>query len=93
MEDDYYRFVETAHILRGENTKRVFRLGDKVKVQVIRVNMEVRQIDLGLVEILDRVREGERGPKRSKARPKHESRRGKARAGKRERAMRKRGKR
>ena len=70
MADDYYRFVESAHMLRGENTQKVYRLGDKVKVQVIRVNMEVRQIDLGLVEILERVREGERGPRRSKAAPK-----------------------
>ena len=72
MADDYYRFVESAHMLRGENTQKTYRLGDKVKVQVIRVNMDVRQIDLGLVEILERVREGERGPRRSKARPKHE---------------------
>jgi ribonuclease R len=93
MADDYYRFIETAHVLRGENTQKVYRLGDKVKVQVIRVNMEVRQIDLGLVEILDRVREGERGPRRSKARPKHEQRGAKGRPGKRERGMRKRGKR
>ena len=67
MADDYYRFVETAHMLRGENTQKVYRLGDKVRVQVVRVNMDVRQIDLGLVEILERVREGERGPRRSKA--------------------------
>jgi len=93
MADDYYRFIEAAHVLRGENTQKVYRLGDKVKVQVVRVNMEVRQIDLGLVEILDRVREGERGPRRSKARPKHEQRRSKGRPGKRERGMRKRGKR
>jgi len=86
MADDYYRFVESAHMLRGENTHKVYRLGDKVKVQVIRVNMEVRQVDLGLVEILERVREGERGPRRSKASPKGEKRR-KQRPGKRERNM------
>jgi ribonuclease R len=62
-------------MLRGENTHKVYRLGDKVKVQVVRVNMELRQIDLGLVEILERVRGGERGPRRSKARPKLEPRR------------------
>jgi ribonuclease R len=84
MADDYYRFVEDAHLLRGENTHKVYRLGDKVKVQVIRVNMEVRQIDLGLVEILERVREGERGPRRSKAAPKFEKKR-KQRPGRRER--------
>ena len=91
MADDYYRYVETAHILRGENTHKVYRLGDKVQVQVIRVNMDVRQIDLGLVEILERVRDGERGPRRSKARPKHAgagSRKHKPRPGRRERASR-----
>jgi ribonuclease R len=89
MADDYYRFVEGAHLLRGENTQKVYRLGDKVKVQVIRVNMEVRQIDLGLVEILERVREGERGPRRSRATPKHGKRENAQRPGRRERAMRK----
>jgi ribonuclease R len=84
MADDYYRFVEGAHLLRGENTHKVYRLGDKVKVQVIRVNMELRQVDLGLVEILERVRDGERGPRRSKAQPKFDKKR-KQRPGRRER--------
>jgi len=85
MADDYYRFIETAHMLRGENTQKTYRLGDKVKVQVVRVNMELRQIELGLVDILARVREGERGPRRSKARPKHEGRRRAQRPGRQER--------
>ena len=74
MADDYYRFVERAHILRGENTGRVYRLGDRVRVQVVKVDMERRQVDLGLVEILDKVRlsERNRGPRRSKAEPKTE---------------------
>jgi ribonuclease R len=88
MADDYYRFVESAHLLRGENTHKMYRLGDKVRVQVLRVNMEIRQVDLGLVEILERVREGERGPRRSKAVPKFEKRR-KQRPGRRERTMKK----
>jgi ribonuclease R len=92
MADDYYRFLEGAHMLRGENTKKIYRLGDKVMVQVIRVNMDVRQIDLGLVEILERVQEGERGPRRSKATPKREKNR-KQRPGRRERAGRRRGRR
>src|SRR5919201_2409708 len=92
MADDYYRFVESAHLLRGENTNKVYRLGDKVNVQVIRVNMAQRQVDLGLVEILERVREGARGPRRSHAAPKHEKRR-KQRPGRRERQGRKHGRR
>jgi ribonuclease R len=94
MADDYYRFVERAHILRGENTGKTYRLGDKVRVQVIKVDMERRQIDLGIAEILDRVRESEanRGARRSKAQPKAEQRH-KQRPGRRERAIRKAGKR
>jgi ribonuclease R len=56
MADDYYRFVERAHVLRGEKNGRVYRLGDRVIVQVIRVDTERRQIDLGLTEILEAVR-------------------------------------
>ncbi|MGH9308935.1 MAG: S1 RNA-binding domain-containing protein, partial [Vicinamibacterales bacterium] len=72
MADDYYRFVERAHILRGENTGKAYRLGDRVSVQVVKVDMERRQVDLGLVDILDAVRESERnrGPRRSRAEPK-----------------------
>jgi ribonuclease R len=92
MADDYYRFIEGSHMLRRENTQKMYRLGDKVKVQVTRVNMEVRQIDLGLVEILERVREGERGPRRSKAAPRHEKRRAR-RPGRRERDSLKQGRR
>jgi ribonuclease R len=75
MADDYYRFVERAHILRGENTGQVYRLGDRVRVQVIKVDMERRQVDLGLVDILERVRASERnrGPRRSRAEPKREA--------------------
>ena len=76
MADDYYRFVEGAHVLRGENTGKVYRLGDRVTVQVIKVDMERRQVDLGLSEILDRVRESERnrGPRRSRAEPRETGR-------------------
>jgi ribonuclease R len=71
MADDYYRFVERAHILRGENTAKEYRLGDRVAVQVVKVDMERRQVDLGLVEILEAVRqsEGTGTPRRSSAEP------------------------
>jgi ribonuclease R len=93
MADDYYRFVEQQHILRGENTRKTYRLGDQVRVQVVRVDMERRQVDLGIVEILDAVRREERprGPVRSKTKPKQEQRRAK-RPGRREREARKGGK-
>jgi ribonuclease R len=86
MGDDYYRFLEQQHQLRGENTKKVYRLGDKVRVQVVRVDMERRQVELGLVEVLDAVRRDTRprGPTRSKTTSKHERRKAQ-RPGRRER--------
>src|SRR5215470_6369369 len=56
MADDYYRYLESTHTLRGENTEKIYRLGDRVRVQVVRVDLERRQIDLGLTEILDVIR-------------------------------------
>jgi ribonuclease R len=69
MADDYYRFREQQHALFGENTKKTYRLGDPVKVQIIRVDMERRQIDLGLEDVLEKVRRDERsrGASRSSA--------------------------
>jgi ribonuclease R len=92
MGDDYYRFVDQQHILRGENTRKVYRLGDKVQVQVVRVDMERRQVDLGLVDILEAVRREERpkGPIRSTTKPKKEQRRAQ-RPGRRERSAKKQG--
>jgi ribonuclease R len=77
MADDYYRFVEQEHVLRGEHTKKIYRLGDRVDVQVVRVDMERRQVDLGLVEILEHVRRDEGGTRqtRSRVKPKSERRR------------------
>ena len=92
MGDDYYKYSEQEHVMRGENTKKVYRLGDKVLVQVVRVDMERRQVDLGLVEILENVRRETRprGPVRSKAAPKGERKRAQ-RPGRRERLGRKAG--
>jgi ribonuclease R len=90
MADDYYRFVEQEHVLRGEHTKKSYRLGDRVDVQVVRVDMERRQVDLGLVEILEHVRRDERGTRqvRSRVKPKSERQRSQ-RPGRRERQAKK----
>jgi ribonuclease R len=77
MADDYYRFVDRQHMLRGEHAGRTYRLGDEVKVQVLRVDLEQRQVALGIVEILEAVRElaHQRRPKRRLVKPKAEARR------------------
>ncbi|MEK6629140.1 MAG: RNB domain-containing ribonuclease, partial [Acidobacteriota bacterium] len=74
MADDYYRYLESEHVLKGERTGRMFRLGDRVRVQVLRVDTERRQIDLGIVDLLENVRAGRFGPRRSAARTKSDRR-------------------
>jgi len=48
--DDYYWFDETAHTLEGRRTKRRFRLGDRVRVEVARVDLQRRMLDLRLAD-------------------------------------------
>jgi ribonuclease R len=50
LEDDYYHFLEEQYALVGELKRRRFRLGDRVRVQAIKVNRELRELDLGLYE-------------------------------------------
>ena len=48
--DDYYHYIENRHCLRGERTKRVFRIGDHVRVRVDRVDKERKRIDFSLMD-------------------------------------------
>ena len=76
MADDYYTFFERQHELRGENSRKVYRLGDVVKVQLVRVDRDHRKLELALMEVLERVRRREGQPRRRKSsgRPKRERR-------------------
>ncbi|ATC93453.1 ribonuclease R [Pseudoalteromonas tunicata] len=46
--NDYFHYDGSRHCLVGENTKQVFRLGDKISVTVISVSLDERRIHLGL---------------------------------------------
>jgi ribonuclease R len=63
MNDDYYHFDEKAHRLKGENTARTYRLGDRIEVQVVRVDLDQRKIDFALVDVLERVAGQARKPR------------------------------
>jgi ribonuclease R len=77
MADDVYRFDQATYTLRGETTHAVYRLGDMVRVQVVRVDTGRRQIDLGIAVILDRLRDEDasRRPRRRRVKPKQTPRR------------------
>lgn len=51
---DYFHFDESRHELVGERTGERFRLSERVKVQVVRVDLESRKIDFKLVEGVSR---------------------------------------
>jgi ribonuclease R len=71
LADDYYLFSEKTHALRGESTGKVFRLGDRLEVRVVRVDVEARQIDLAV--------EGSVAPKATASESKVKPRKGKRR--------------
>jgi ribonuclease R len=42
---DYFQFDATRHMLLGERTKKRYRLADRMKVKLVRVDLESRKID------------------------------------------------
>lgn len=50
MIDDYYNFDERSHTLIGRSSRRKFRLGDRVRVRVDRVNVDRHLVDFSVVD-------------------------------------------
>jgi len=48
IKDDYYIYHEKKHSIIGENKRKVYRVGDKVKIEIENVSMGKRQIDFVL---------------------------------------------
>ncbi|MBI5659505.1 MAG: ribonuclease R [Nitrosomonadales bacterium] len=47
---DYFHFDPAKHMMLGERTGKRYRLGDRVRVKVVRVDMESTKIDFVLME-------------------------------------------
>ena len=50
LHNDYYHFDPIGHRLRGERSGRVYRLGDSLRVSVVRVSLDDRKIDFELAD-------------------------------------------
>ena len=48
LENDYYHFDAARHQMKGEHSGKTYRIGDSVTVQVARVDLEERKVDLTL---------------------------------------------
>ncbi|MBX9868269.1 MAG: RNB domain-containing ribonuclease, partial [Burkholderiaceae bacterium] len=45
LPSDYFHFDNIKHMLIGERTRKIYRLGDKIQVKLARVDLDDRKID------------------------------------------------
>ena len=64
IDDDYYRYDEKNYRFVGSRHGRVFRMGQRVKVGINRVDIERREIDFYLVEEEELPQRGQRQQKK-----------------------------
>lgn len=50
LPSDYFHFDATKHLLLGERSGKQFRLGDRLRVKLVRVDLETSKIDFVLAE-------------------------------------------
>ena len=50
LEDDFYEFDEKNYCLMGRRTHKIYSLGDPIRIQVARANLEKKQLDFALIE-------------------------------------------
>ena len=65
LDNDYYDYDSTHHLMRGKRSGKVYRLGDPIRVLVSRVDLNQRKIDFDLVV------KGEKSKAKSKSKAKH----------------------
>jgi ribonuclease R len=61
LTDDYYRFDRAAHTLAGHRAGNSFRLGDPVRVAIVRVDVDRRELDFRLIQRQPRPKSAGRG--------------------------------
>ena len=72
VSDDFYQFDPTRGQLVGRRTRRVFKLGDKIEVQVAKVDTFKRQVDYKLAGMSDAPARRDARPGRQPQRPRAE---------------------
>lgn len=53
LKDDYYVFDAQKHCIVGERTNRIFKIGQKVHVRLVKADKEARRLDFMLEDSLD----------------------------------------
>ena len=52
LDNDFYHFDPVSHCMIGENNGTCFRIGDRLKIKVARVDLDTRKIDFSMLEVL-----------------------------------------
>ena len=60
LADDYYDFNELTHTLAGRQRRKTYRLGDRVRVRVDRVNVDRHLVDFSVIHSQTKSRTGRR---------------------------------
>lgn len=63
LTDDYYHYDDHSYSLIGERTGQIFRIGDRVRVRVNKVDLNERKIDF---ELLEHLTERDTKPKKTR---------------------------
>jgi ribonuclease R len=58
LSEDFYYYEEATHSLIGRRTKKRYRLGDKVHVRVVHVDLQRRLMDFRVVRPAEKARKG-----------------------------------
>lgn len=66
--NDYFHFDPNHHRMVGERTRQIYRLGDKVRVKVARVDLDEKKIDFDLLQEEQAEAAAEPGKKKKKRR-------------------------
>ncbi len=69
LQSDYYQFDPIKHALIGERTGTRYRLGDPVRIRVVRVDLDQRKIDFMLAEDVNAFSENKGKGKSRKNKP------------------------
>lgn len=64
---DYYHFDAMRHCLKGESTGNTYKLGDAMKVKLVRVDLDERKIDFSLSDATLRADKPNKKSKKPKA--------------------------
>jgi ribonuclease R len=64
---DYFHYDPAKHWMLGERTGKRYRLGDRVRIRVMRADIETSKIDFSLIEAVETVAEPSAKPKKNTA--------------------------